>query len=647
MKKIGFLIFISLFWIFTSCNQSDIDELRNDLNDQASRLSVLEAWQQQLNSNITTLQDLLNAQQQRKSILSVTSLAEGYKIKLSDGTELLIRHGEKGEAGETGNVATPVLGVRDSSDGNYYWTVNGELLKNASGNAVRANGEKGDKGEPGGNQGDKGEVGDKGEQGDKGEAGDKGEQGDKGETGDKGDKGEPGDKGETGDKGEQGDKGDKGDKGDAGDAGIAPKLRINDTTNEWEISVDGGENWESTGVQATGAKGDKGDAGGGVFATENGVVIGRDKVTFKLADGSSFNLPLYRPLSLSLDESEPYGAGIGQKLQIGFTINGTLPSNVEVYAAGNAGWDASAELTNASQGKGVLYLTAPAQCGKSQVLVFLSDGAGQTWTYGVTVTTFPVDMIHIAGGSLKIIGNLGNDWSVSSYLLSRTEVTNQQFCNFLNAMSPIPETCNANSVKTDGKRWFSEDAQIEYDNGRWHPKTGAVLGAAGLVSFADYPMTYVSWYGAKAFCDWSGGSLPTEAQWEYAARGGEENTTGYNLTYAGSNTIGEVAWYQSNSPVTPQSVAQKTANYLGLYDMSGNVQEWCNDWWVQDAQYPSNGLNGTKADPQGAGTTNYKVVRGGGWSDIAAFCAVGHRYNTWPNILDPALGFRIAFTLAH
>lgn len=591
MKRIGFLICMVVFSILGGCMGQDIDELRKDVAEQAARLAALETWQKQVNSNITALQDLLNAQQQGKSILSVTSTEEGYTIRLTDGTELTVRHGAKGEAGA---VTTPTIGVRDSTNGNYYWTINGELLKGNHGRPVQANGGQGDKGEQ-------------------------------------------------------------------GTPGITPQIRINSTTNEWEISIDNGVTWESTYVKATGAKGDKGDTGapgssgssGGdsVFAAEDAIVVGADEVTFKLADGSSFKVPLCKALSLSFDGDGPYGAGIRQKIEIGFTINGTIPSNLKVYAAGNAGWDASAELTNVSDGKGILHLTAPTQCGKSEVLVFLSNGTGQTWTYNLTVRTFPVDMIRVSGGSLNIIGAIGNGWSVSNYLLGRTEVTNRQYCDFLNTMSPIPTSENDNAVKTNGYKWFNTAASIEYTNGRWEPKSGATIGPVGLVSLADHPMTSVSWYGAQAYCTWAGGSLPTEAQWEYAARGGERNTpqagnistTGYNMTYAGSNTIDDVAWYANNSVAGANAVGLKAANYLGLYDMSGNAQEWCCDWWVQDDQYPSNGLNGTQVDPQGAGPTNYKVIRGGRWNYLAVFCRVHHRFMNWPDTMDPDTGFRLAF----
>lgn len=617
MKRIGLLIFTAIFSAFMGCNSKDLDELREDIDDQAARLAALEAWQEGVNSDIVVLQNLLNAQQQGISIESATPVTGGYKIRFSDGTVLIVRHGEKGdkgdkgdkgEAGDGGIGGTPAFGVRDSSDGNFYWTVNGNLLRDVNGNAVRANGEKGD----------------------------------------------------------------TGNNGHAGAAGITPKLRINSTTNEWEISMNNGVSWESTRIKATGDKGDKGDKGdagnGGsaIFADEDAVVVGTDKVTFKLADRTEFSLPLYRALSLSFDGGVSYVfAKLEERVEIGFTVSGTLPSNVKVHAAGNAGWDASAKLTNLGEKKGVVSLLSPAKCGQSEVLIFLSDGAGQTWTYSLAVVALPVEMVRVDGGSLRIIGSAGNGWSMSTYFLGRTEVTNQQYCDFLNTMSPVPVSAMADAVKTAGASWFNIDSQIEYsmDDNCWKPKKVRVLGSSVAVSLAGYPMINVSWYGAKAYCDWARASLPTEAQWEYAARGSEGNTAGYNQKYAGSNTIGTVAWNKDNSASDGSSrldnsfggnpdngthpVGVKTENYLGLYDMSGNVQEWCSDFAYNQSPYPVNGLNGTQVDPQGVTSGAYHILRGGSWGTTLGFCMVSAEVRNllWPQDYASDIGFRVAFSL--
>lgn len=693
MKELQYLILMVVFCIFAGCEQDAIDELRKDIKEQEDRLAVVEVWLIQTNNNIAVLQELINAKQQGKTIANVVATPEGYKIKLSDGTELVIRHGAKGE---TGNIVVPVFGVRDSSDGNYYWTLDGVLLKDANGKAVRANGES---------SGDKGDKGDKGEPGitplvrinrvtneweisqDGGvhwvsthvkATGSQGDQGDKGEAGitpkirintetNEWEISEDGGihwesthvkaTGGEGDKGDPGDKGDKGDKGEQGEPGKTPRIRINAETNEWEVSMDDGVTWESTHIKATGEKGDKGDPGtsGGsdnpVFA-DNGIVVGTDEVTFKLADGRVFSVPLYRILTLTFDEEVICVTGVGQALEVGFTLSGTLPGELQAYAAGNAGWDASVEMVNLAEHKGILHLVAPEKPGKTEVLVFLSDGAGQTWTYGLTVRALPVKVIFVKGGSLRIIGSAGNGWSLNSYLLGQTEVTNQQYCDFLNSMNPIPESSLDESVKTDGYKWFDVYAQIEYKGNRWQPKKAQVVGSNGEVTLADYPMIYVSWYGAKAYCEWLGGNLPTQAQWEYAARGGERNTMGYNQLYAGSNNIEEVAWCSYNSDSDGSSklmndlgtfpVRTRMANYLGLYDMSGNAPEWCKDGWSDNSfPYPAHGINGTRVDPQGGTGGTYRVTCGGSWNDIS-YCQVNMHSIQWPNISGHE-GFRIAY----
>ena len=127
-------------------------------------------------------------------------------------------------------------------------------------------------------------------------------------------------------------------------------------------------------------------------------------------------------------------------------------------------------------------------------------------------------------------------------------------------------------------------------------------------------------------------ALPTEAQWEFAARGGKQN---HDYKYSGSNTISDVAWYYDNSGSTTHAVGKKTLNELGLYDMSGNVWEWCSDWYVS---YGSS----AQTNPTGPSSGSYRVCRGGSWSYNARGCRVSNRNDNTPEYTRYDLGLRLA-----
>jgi hypothetical protein len=134
----------------------------------------------------------------------------------------------------------------------------------------------------------------------------------------------------------------------------------------------------------------------------------------------------------------------------------------------------------------------------------------------------------------------------------------------------------------------------------------------------------------------SGYRLPTECEWEFAAKGGTLAQSPPNI-YSGSNTIGDVAWYSNNSGGT-HSVGQKTANELGIYDMSGNVQEWCWDWSDNAAgAYPFGGTT----DPKGPATTqSARLLRGGSFLFVESYCRVDNRDSGDPTDRYMTYGFR-------
>jgi formylglycine-generating enzyme required for sulfatase activity len=152
----------------------------------------------------------------------------------------------------------------------------------------------------------------------------------------------------------------------------------------------------------------------------------------------------------------------------------------------------------------------------------------------------------------------------------------------------------------------------------------------------DCPVEKVSWHDANAYAQKVGKRLPTEAEWEYAARGGNKSK-GY--TYSGGNNLDAVGWYNDNSRSKTHPVAQKQPNELGLYDMSGNVWEWCSDWY--DKGYYS---RSPQNDPQGPNSGKYRVLRGGRWNFSDYLCRVAARLRYYPDRRDSYSGFRLVFS---
>jgi formylglycine-generating enzyme required for sulfatase activity len=153
----------------------------------------------------------------------------------------------------------------------------------------------------------------------------------------------------------------------------------------------------------------------------------------------------------------------------------------------------------------------------------------------------------------------------------------------------------------------------------------------------DRPVENVSWDDCQTFISRLNSitgrsfSLPTEAQWEFSARGGN-SSRGYK--YSGSNNVGDVAWYIDNSGGTTHDVGTKSPNELGLYDMSGNVWEWCSDW---GGNYSSN----SQTNPTGPSSGSGRVNRGGSCGGLAGGCRVSCRYFNSPGRRYGGMGLRL------
>lgn len=238
----------------------------------------------------------------------------------------------------------------------------------------------------------------------------------------------------------------------------------------------------------------------------------------------------------------------------------------------------------------------------------------------------PINDLYIDSDEIEHVVTL------SAFRMSKYEITNAQYASFLNAKS-----IDYKGIYADGsyptEKLLSYSSNLRYKNGQWLPESG----------YENYPVTKVTWFGAAEFALYVGGSLPTEAQWEYACRAG--STTPFNTGDCLSDTQANYDWSTPYSNCTnantkslhsPQQVGCYAPNAFGLFDMHGNVWEWCNDWYGMYSSTP-------QTNPTGAETGMYRVFRGGSWMDIARSCRSARRYDSSPDYGDSYLGFRLVF----
>jgi len=241
--------------VVTSCaRRSELDKAVDRIGNLENRVSALEKLVDAANLNIANLQTVVTALSSAEYVTFVVSTQDGCTMTFRSGQTVTITNGKDGKDGKDGADGTngkdgkdgtdgkngadgkdgsmPLISVRQAADGNWYWTVDGEWLTDATGTRIRANGEKGEKGE----------------------------------------------------------------QGESGADGITPKLRINTVTNEWEVSVDEGKTWTSLGVKATGENGADGSDGADGNNLFKSITVGDDVITLVLADGTSLELPFFDSL---------------------------------------------------------------------------------------------------------------------------------------------------------------------------------------------------------------------------------------------------------------------------------------------------------------------------------------------------------------
>ena len=227
------------------------------------------------------------------------------------------------------------------------------------------------------------------------------------------------------------------------------------------------------------------------------------------------------------------------------------------------------------------------------------------------------EMVYIKGGEFKL--GQTNKVELSDYYIGRYEVT-QQFWDYVIGYNGICADGSTMSAYTSDV-WLNNKPSSKYGIGNYYP--------VYFVSWNDIVNVFIPRLNkitGKKF------RLPTEAEWEYAARGGE-SSVGYK--FSGGDMIDSVAWYAKNAP-TAHQIGFKLPNELGIYDMTGNVSEWCSDW------YGEHELS-TKTNPTGPKSGEYKVFRGGSWGNTALDCEVLVRSCSAPDMSYCSLGFRLAY----
>jgi sulfatase modifying factor 1 len=180
--------------------------------------------------------------------------------------------------------------------------------------------------------------------------------------------------------------------------------------------------------------------------------------------------------------------------------------------------------------------------------------------------------------------------------------------------------------------------RYEVTQGQWVARMGSnpsSFQGASYPDAANRPVERVSWNTIQAYLSATGMRLPSEAEWEYACRAG--TTTAFNNGSSDDATVGTIAWYWSNSGSQTHAVGGKAANALGLYDMSGNVWEWVNDWYGSTYYSVSPSTN-----PLGPVSGTSRVFRGGSWDTVTNGVRSSYRGNDSPVTTYDAVGFRVA-----
>lgn len=292
-----------------------------------------------------------------------------------------------------------------------------------------------------------------------------------------------------------------------------------------------------------------------------------------------------------------------------------------------------------------------ATCGHAEEV---SGKAEHTYTNGVCSCGLPKDFVLIPAGTFQMGSEKGYDNTkpvhevtiTKSFYMGKYEVTQAEYEKYCSYGEKKPSSDNGDgdnypayyvswydALVYCNKRSMAEGLTPCYSiSGNTDPAKWGELPTA-----EDDPLRD-TWDAVE--CNWNanGYRLPTEAEWEYASRAGDNTVA--SLTYSGTsdvNKLGDYAWYYVNSEGASHEVGTKTPNEFGLYDMSGNVWEWCWNWYTKSYDTETEG----GSDPTGTSSGLLRVFRGGSWDSNSDLCAVSFRNAYYPNRRDYNYGFRV------
>ena len=284
----------------------------------------------------------------------------------------------------------------------------------------------------------------------------------------------------------------------------------------------------------------------------------------------------------------------------------------------------------------VLLLTLPARSQDSK------NPAGTDITFvSIPGGTFEMGDVEHSGESNE---TPVHSVALNGFEMSVYEITNEQYAAYLNA-AKVSEAITATSSSATGASGEYGNREFIYLSGQYpsYPYARCWITYSNdmfnvVSGYENWPVVWVTWYGAKAFAFYYGLDLPTESEWEYASRGGRQYKYG---TDDGTLSMGK-ANYWGNNIQHPVPVGSYPANPCGLYDMSGNVWEWCHDYY---GTYP----RGSVKSPTGAQNGSFRVMRGSSWSSgdfggygvVADYCRSADRSFYSPADGYYYIGFRV------